>query len=203
MIANNHWIWYICEASGKEFTYQTTIHKSATHTCIASWLKVVQSNLVQSTFCVFLKLKSYKIGYMVFILESLIGFPSIIWLSTIIEIINNEHLSIACCNLKMEFKDGRYGELRIQVFFPRFCSKAMNIHIILNGSIWKRIILFYLKVEEDCFYTIVIDMRYEHVVHYLCAIYALVYILQSSWPDIIIAIIWYLVAALLYQMLVD
>jgi hypothetical protein len=41
-----------------------------------------------------------------------------------------------------------------------------------------------------------------HVVHYLCAIYALVYILQSSQPDIIIAIICYLVVALSYQMLV-
>jgi hypothetical protein len=41
-----------------------------------------------------------------------------------------------------------------------------------------------------------------HVVHYLCAIYALVYILKSSRPDIIIAIICYLVVALSYQMLV-
>jgi hypothetical protein len=41
-----------------------------------------------------------------------------------------------------------------------------------------------------------------HVVHYLCAIYALVYIFQSSQPDIIIAIICYLVVALSYQMLV-
>jgi hypothetical protein len=40
------------------------------------------------------------------------------------------------------------------------------------------------------------------VVHYLCAIYTLVYILQSSRPDIIIAIICYLVVALSYQMLV-
>jgi hypothetical protein len=42
-----------------------------------------------------------------------------------------------------------------------------------------------------------------HVVHYLCAIYVVVYILQSSRPDIIIAIICYLVVVLLYQMLVD
>jgi hypothetical protein len=42
-----------------------------------------------------------------------------------------------------------------------------------------------------------------HVVHYLRAIYVVVYILQSSRPDIIIAIICYLVVVLLYQMLVD
>jgi hypothetical protein len=41
-----------------------------------------------------------------------------------------------------------------------------------------------------------------HVVDYLCSIYVLVYILQSSRPDIIIAIICYLVVALSYQMLV-
>ena len=31
VIAYNHLIWYIFEASGKEFTYQSPIHKSATH----------------------------------------------------------------------------------------------------------------------------------------------------------------------------
>jgi hypothetical protein len=41
-----------------------------------------------------------------------------------------------------------------------------------------------------------------HYLHYLCAIYALVYILQSSRPDIIIAIICYLVVVLPYQILV-
>jgi hypothetical protein len=41
-----------------------------------------------------------------------------------------------------------------------------------------------------------------HVVHYLCAIYALVYIWQSSRLDIIIAIIFYIVVALSYQMLI-
>jgi hypothetical protein len=37
-----------------------------------------------------------------------------------------------------------------------------------------------------------------HVIHYFCAIYVLAYILQSSWSDIITAIICYLVAVLLY-----
>jgi hypothetical protein len=59
-----------------------------------------------------------------------------------LDIIGNEHLSIASCNIKTEFKDGRYGLQQNFILclgskYPltTFLSKAIYIHIILNGSI--------------------------------------------------------------------
>jgi hypothetical protein len=129
-----------------------------------------------------------------------------------LDIIGNEYLSIARCNLKTEFKDGRYDlnqnfilSLGSKYLLPKFCTKAIYIHIILNSSIWKKNPMVVIPQDRGrlFLYHSDWDKILGHVVHYLCAIYALVYRSQSSQLDIIIAIICYLVAALLYQMLVD
>ena len=123
--------------------------------------------MVQSTFYVFLILKDtwlitrgvhFRIINYIFLYYMIVNN---------FDIIGNEHLWRTRCNLKTEFRDGRYGLnqnfilcLGSKYPLPGFCSKAIYIHI-LNGSIWKGILwLFYLMIEEDYFYTIVIELRY-------------------------------------------
>ena len=108
-----------------------------------------------------------------------------------LDIIGNEHLSRARCNLKTEFRYGRYGLnqnfilcLGSNYFLPDFYSEAIYIHIILNDSIWKGILWWFYLMIENIWGEIVLCHSdwikiIGHVVHYPCAIYALIYILQK------------------------
>ena len=108
-----------------------------------------------------------------------------------LDIIGNEHLSRVRCNLKMEFRYGRYGLnqnfilcLGSKYFLPDFYSKAIYIHIILNDSIWKGIIWwFYLMIEKGIRKIVLCHSDWieilGHMVHYPSAIYALIHILQK------------------------
>ena len=109
-----------------------------------------------------------------------------------LDIIGNEHLSRARCNLKTEFRDGRYGInqnfilcLGSKYFLLGFYSKAIYIHIILNDSIWKGNPMVVLphdreRHEEDCLlcHSDWIEIL-GRMVHYPSAIYALIHILQK------------------------
>ena len=70
-------------------------------------------------------------------------------------------------------------------FLPDFYSKAIYIHIILNDLIWKGNPMVVLphdreRHEEDCLlcHSDWIEIL-GHMIHYPCAIYALIYILQK------------------------
>jgi hypothetical protein len=84
--------------------------------------------------------------------------------STIIEIISNEYLLIARCNLKAEFRYGRYGLnqnfilcLRSKYLFPGFYSKPNHIEWLkMKGN--PMIVLPHDRGR--LFYTITIGMRY-------------------------------------------
>ena len=108
-----------------------------------------------------------------------------------LDIIGNEHLSRARCNLKMEFRYGRYGLnqnfilcLRSKYLLLGFCSKAIYIHIILNHLIWKGILWwFYLMIEKGMRKIVLCHSDWikimGHVVHYHSAIYVLIHIFQK------------------------
>ena len=126
-----------------------------------------------------------------FISESLVGFPSIIRLSIILTslVMNTcrEHVVIYRRSLEME--DNGLNQnfilcLESKYLLPGFCSKAIYIHIILNNLIWKGILWwFYLMIENIWGEIILCHSDWikiiGHVVHYPCAIYALIYILQK------------------------
>lgn len=108
-----------------------------------------------------------------------------------LDIIGNEHLWRTHCNLQTEFRDGRYSLnqnfilcLQSKYLLPGFCSKAIYIHIILNYLIWKGILWWFYLMIENIWGEIVLCHSdwikiIGHVVHYPCAIYALIYILQK------------------------
>ena len=75
--------------------------------------------------------------------------------------------------------------LESKYLLPGFYSKAIYIHIILNDLIWKENPMAVLphdreRHEEDCLlcHSDWIEIL-GHMIHYPCAIYALIYILQK------------------------